>query len=106
MLDLSQELLKYLLINGLDKIGENQEGNIIFKSINNTILRVLENFKTTLVYTGLILIIKQFHEKDEKYFIILTNKCLLKTIYNLSENISNIQIDNILLQLLNIKCYF
>ena len=60
MLDLSQELLKYLLINGLDKIGENQEGNIIFKSINNTILRVLENFKTTLVYTGLILIINCF----------------------------------------------
>ena len=99
LLDLSRELLKYLLINGLDKIGENQEGNIIFKSINSTMLRVLENCNTTLVITVLLELLKEFHEKDDKNLISLTIKCLLKTTHNLSENINNIQIDRILLQI-------
>ena len=99
LLDLSRELLKYLLINGLDKIGENQEGNIIFKSINSTMLRVLENCNTTLVITVLLELLKEFHEKDDKNLISLTIKCLLKTTHNLSENINNIQIDKILLQI-------
>jgi hypothetical protein len=99
LLDLSRELLKYLLINGLDKIGENQEGNIIFKSINSTMLRVLENCNTTLVITVLLELLKEFHEKDDKNLISLTIKCLLKTTHNLSENINNIQIDRIVLQI-------
>ena len=37
LLDISRELLRYLLINGLDRIGDKQEGNIIFKSINSTV---------------------------------------------------------------------
>ena len=99
LLDLSRELLKYLLINGLDKIGVNQEGNIIFKSINSTMLRVLENCDTTLVITALLELIKEFQEKDDKNLISLTIKCLLKTTHNLSESINNIKIDKILLQI-------
>jgi hypothetical protein len=38
--DLTYELLKYLLISNLDKIGQNQEGNIIFKSLNSAMLRI------------------------------------------------------------------
>ena len=99
LLDLSRELLKYLLINGLDKIGENQEGNIIFKSINSTMLRILENCNITLVITALLELLKEFHQKDDKNLISLTIKCLLKTTHNLSENINNVQIDKILLQI-------
>jgi hypothetical protein len=61
LLDLSRELLKYLLINGLDKIGENQEGNIIFKSINSTMLRVLDMCNTTLVIKVLLELLTVLH---------------------------------------------
>ena len=43
LLKLSEELLSNLLIENLDKIGNNQEGSIIFKSLNSTMLRILEN---------------------------------------------------------------
>ena len=99
LLDLSRELLKYLLINGLDKIGENQEGNIIFKSINSTMLRLLENCDTNSVISALLELIKEFYEKNDKSLISLTVKCLLKTTHNLSENINNIQMDKILLKI-------
>ena len=99
LLDLSRDLLKYLLITGLDKIGENQEGNIIFKSINSTMLRILENCDTTLVINALLELIKEFHEKDDKNLISLAVKCLLKTAHNLPQNINKIKIDKILLQI-------
>ena len=99
LLDLSRDLLKYLLIVGLDKIGENQEGNIIFKSINSTMLRILENCDNTLVLTALLELIKESHEKGDKHLISLAAKCLLKAAQNLPENINNIKIDRILLQI-------
>ena len=99
LLDLSRELLNYLLINGLDKIGDNQEGNIIFKSINSTMLRVLENCDTTFVIKALLELIKEFQDKDDKNLISLAVKCLLKTTHNLSDNINTIKIDEILLQI-------
>ena len=99
LLDLSRELLSYLLITGLDKIGNNQEGNIIFKSINSTMLRVLENCDMTSVICALLELIKEFQEKGDKNLINLSIKCLLKTTHNLSSNIDNIKIDKILLQM-------
>jgi hypothetical protein len=99
LLDLSRQLLKYLLINGLDKIGENQEGNIIFKSINSTMLRILENCDTTSVILALLELIKEFQDKEDKNLINLAAKCLLKTIQNLKQNIDNIKIDKVLLQI-------
>ena len=99
LLDISRELLRYLLINGLDRIGDQQEGNIIFKSINSTMLRILENCDITFVITALLELIKEFLEKDDKNLVNLAIKCLLKTTHNLSENINNIQISKILLQI-------
>jgi hypothetical protein len=99
LLDLSRQLLRYLLINGLDKIGENQEGNIIFKSINSTMLRILENCDITSVILALLELIKEFQEKEDKNLINLAAKCLLKTTQNLKLNIDNIKIDKVLLQI-------
>ena len=100
LLDLSRDLLKYLLINGLDKIGDNQEGSIIFKSINSTMLRLLENCNMTLVIISLLELIKEFQDKNDKNLINLAVKCLLKTTHNLSvNNINTIKIDKILLQI-------
>ena len=99
LVDICRELLNYLLIKDLDKIGVQQEGNIIFKSINSTMLRLLENCDITFVITALLELIKEFYEKDEINLVNLAIKCLLKTTHNLSENINNIQIHKILLQM-------
>ena len=99
LLDLSRELLRYLLINGLDRIGDQQEGNIIFKSINSTMLRILENCDITCVITAFLELIKEFQEKEDKNLVNLAIKCLLKTTHNLSENIDKVDISKILLQI-------
>ena len=99
LLGLSRELLKYLLINGLEKIGDKQEGNIIFKSINSTVLRLLENCDRNSVINALLQLIKEFYKNNNKNLINLTIKCLLKANQNLSENINNIQMDKILLEM-------
>ena len=97
LLDTSRELLRYLLIDGLDDFGE---GNIIFKSINSTMLRILENCDITLVISALLELIKEFDEKDEKKLVYLSIKCLKKTTYNnIAKNIDNIKISQILLQI-------
>ena len=92
--DLCYELLNYLLIDGLDS---NYEGNIIFKSINSSMLRVIENCDTTSVILVFLEIIKQ-----NKNNIILSNlaiKCLLKTTQNIQSIINTLKLDKILLQM-------
>jgi hypothetical protein len=84
----------------LDKIGENQEGNIIFKSLNSAMLRILENCDTTSVILVLLEIIKQNQMKEDDYNLSnLAIKCLIKITQNLKEYINNIQFDKILLQM-------
>ena len=98
--DLCYELLNYLLINGLDKIGSNQEGNIIFKSLNSAMLRVIENCDTTSVILALLEIIKQNQNNINSNFLSnLAVKCLVKTTQNMESIINNIQLDKILLQM-------
>ncbi len=98
--DLCYELLNYLLINGLDKIGSNQEGNIIFKSLNSAMLRVIENCDTTSVILALLEIIKQNQNNINSNLLSnLAFKCLLKTTQNIESIINNIQLDKILLQM-------
>ena len=62
-------------------------------------LRILENCDITLVISGLLELIKEFHESDDKNLVNLSIKCLLKTTFNLSQNIDNIKISQILLQI-------
>ena len=98
--DLCFELLNYLLINGLDKIGSNQEGNIIFKSLNSAMLRVIENCDTTSVILALLEIIKQNQNNINSNLLSnLALKCLIKTTQNIESIINNIQLDKILLQM-------
>ena len=98
--DLCYELLNDLLINGLDKIGSNQEGNIIFKSLNSTMLRVIENCDTTSVILALLEIIKQNQNNTNLYSLTnLAIKCLIKATQNVQSIINNIQLDKILYQM-------
>ena len=54
----------FLLINGFIKIGENKEGNIIFKSINRIISRVLHNCNNALFIKVLLEFITVLHFLD------------------------------------------
>ena len=98
--DLCFELLSYLLINGLDKIGSNQEGNIIFKSLNSAMLRVLENCETTSVILALLEIIKQEQNNTNSNLLCnLAMKCLFKVTKNVNDIVNKIQLDKILFQM-------
>jgi len=57
--DLAEQLLTRLLINGLDKIGEQGEGEQITKNLNASILRILETCNHTYTFCALIDIMKK-----------------------------------------------
>ena len=76
---LSEEVMTNLLIEDLENIGENQEGVIIIKSLNSTMLRILENCDKTDVICVLLELIIKFRRDKEKFKIsTLAIKCLLK----------------------------
>lgn len=81
-----EEVLSKLLIDNLDKIGENQEGKIILKSLNGTMLRVLENCSPTDIFSVLIELVRKYRTSATTPRIAgLAIKCLLKltqVIYN------------------------
>ena len=94
---ITNELLNYLLIQGFDKIKEKQEeGNIIFKSINSTMLRIIENCNTTDIILVLLDIIKKYQKGEAKKLANLSVKCLLKATENLNKLINNLNIKKIL----------
>ena len=94
---ITNELLNYLLIQGFDKIKDKQEeGNIIFKSINSTMLRIIENCNKTDIILVLLDIIKKYQKGEAKKLANLSVKCLLKATENLSKIINNLNIKKIL----------
>ena len=106
LFELSKELLNFLLIKDLDKIGDNQEGNIIFKSLNSTMLRVLENCETSLVIAALLEILKEYQIREDKNLITLAIKCLLKTSHSLNKEKENMKTDKIFYQIYLMLKYY
>jgi hypothetical protein len=79
LFELCEEVLSKLLIDNLDKIGENQEGKIILKSLNGTMLRVLENCSPTDIFSVLIELVRKYRTSSTTPRIAgLAIKCLLK----------------------------
>ena len=105
--DLSENLLSNLLIENLNKIGannnnsnENNEGEIIFKSLNSAMLRLLENCNPTEVIICLLDLIKKYRNNNEKNKLAgLAIKCLLKVNQNLKNIINEIKVDKILIEI-------
>jgi hypothetical protein len=68
-----------LLIENLDKIGENKEGELILKNLNSSMLRMLENCNHTYIFCSLFGLLKKY--KDDPSMPKLPGliiKCLLK----------------------------
>ena len=103
--NLSEELISCLIINeDLIKGNDNnnkQEKNIIFKSLNSSMMRILDNYNTTSILLILIELISNYYNKNihnYNVFISTIINCLEKKTQNIETIISDIQIDAILLQ--------
>ena len=100
LLELIEELLSVLLIDKLDKIGNNQEGNIIFKSLNSTMLRIMENCNGTNVIIALLEIIRKNRVNTQNIKLAgLAIKCILKVNQNLDNLIERLEFHRTLLQM-------
>ena len=87
LFELCDEVLSKLLIDNLDKIGENNEGKLILKSLNGTMLRVLENCSPTDVFSVLIELVRKYRISQTTPRIAgLAIKCLLKLTQVKSKN--------------------
>lgn len=76
---IAEQLLTRLLIENLDKIGSNKEGELILKNLNSSMLRMLENCNHTYIFTVLFTLLKNY--KDDTSMPKLAGliiKCLLK----------------------------
>jgi hypothetical protein len=76
---LAEQLLTRLLIENLDKIGQNKEGELILKNLNSSMLRMLENCNHTYIFCVLFTLLK--NKKDDASMPKLAGliiKCLLK----------------------------
>jgi len=94
---LTEQILKRLLIEDLDKLGEKGEGEVMLKTLNGTMLRVLEHCKPTRIFVVLIkLLTKYINETSLSKMPGLIIRCLLKLTKILSTVIHQLEVDKIL----------
>lgn len=96
--DLVDQLLTRLLIDNLDKIGQNKEGELILKNLNSSMLRMLENCNHTFVFKVLFGLLKKY--KDDETMPKLPGliiKCLLKLSKLMDQLIDKIDLKKFLL---------
>ena len=101
---LTIQLLSYLLIKDFNKIGENKDDCVIFKSINSTILRIIDNCSKNNVILVFLEILKKYQKSEDKKIESVAVKCLLKSTENLNTIIDQLDIGKILIEL-NIILY-
>lgn len=96
--DLAEQLLTRLLIDNLDKVGDNKEGEVILKNLNSSMLRLLENCNHTYIFCVLFNLLRKY--KDYSLMPKLPNliiKCLLKLSKILEKLIDRLDMEKILL---------
>ena len=101
---LTIQLLSYLLIKDFNKIGENKDDCVIFKSINSTILRIIDNCSKNKVILVFLEILKKYQKSEDKKIELVVVKCLLKSTENINTIIDELDIGKILIEL-NIILY-
>ena len=60
--ELAEQLLTRLLIDNLDKVGENKEGELILKNLNSSMLRLLENCNHTYIFCVLFNLLRKYKD--------------------------------------------
>ena len=90
-----EEILKAILKDNLDKLGENGEGATIIKSLNSLLLKFMENNNNTNSLIALLELLKIYRIHQSKLFS-LSVKCILKITNILNSIINKIEIDKVL----------
>ncbi len=86
-----------LLIDNLDKIGSNKEGELILKNLNSSMLRMLENCSHTYIFVVLFeLLTKYKDDMSNQKVPSLIIKCLLKLSKNMEKIIDKIDLKKFL----------
>ena len=101
---LSEIIINCLLINEdmIEDNGNNEEKNIIFKSLNSSMMRILDNYNITSIILILFELISNYYNKNMKnndLFIVTILKCLEKKTQNIENIIPIIEVSAILLQI-------
>ena len=94
---MAEQLLFRLLTENLDKLGDNKEGEVILKTLNASMLRLLES-QTSNIYCALFNLLRKYKE----YTLLpklpnIVIKCLLKLVKDLEKQTSIHAIYKILL---------
>ena len=100
---LSEEILNCLLaIDDINENENNKEKSIIFKTLNNSIKTIFENYNITSILLILLELITNYYNKNTKnnnIFILTILKYLENKIQNIDIIIPHIEMDAILLQI-------
>ena len=90
---LVDQLLQRLLIDNLDKIGQNKEGELILKNLNSSMLRMLENCNHTYIFVVLFGLLTKYKDSaDQPKIPSLIIKCLLKLSKNMDKLIEKVDL--------------
>lgn len=100
LFDFAEQLLTRLLIEGLDKAGENKEGEMVLKNLNSSMLRILENCN----HTHIICVLVDLQRKYRDYASMpkvpnLIVKCVLKISKIIEKLIDRIEVEQVLLSM-------
>src|SRR6185436_7158165 len=90
--------LTRLLIENLEKIGDNEEGKLILKNLNSSMLRMLENCNHTYILCVLFNLLRKYKDFNRMPKLPgLIIKCLLKLSKILEKLIDKLDMEKILL---------
>lgn len=93
----SEQLLLRLLIENLDKIGENKEGEFILKNLNSCVLRALENCNHTDILVVLFQLLKKYKDYGKlPKLAALIVKCILKLSKIIDKIIDKLDLEKVL----------
>lgn len=95
---MSEQILTRLLIEDLDKVGDKGEGDVMLKTLNGTMLRLLEHCNPTRVFVVLIKLLTKYKAdiKLPKMPGIII-RCLLKMTKVMNSVIEALELDKVLL---------
>ncbi|OMJ81605.1 hypothetical protein SteCoe_17877 [Stentor coeruleus] len=98
LFSLVEQILTRLLIENLEKVGGNGEGELMLKTLNGTMLRVLEHCRPTRTFIVLIRLLTKYKSGASLQKMTgLIIRCLLKLTKIMSGLIHQIEIDKLLL---------
>ena len=96
--ELGEQLLTRLLIDNLDKLGDEKEGEFILKNLNGSMLRCLENCNKTSIFCVLFNLLRRYKDNPAQVKLPgLIIKCLLKLSKILEKVINELEIERVLI---------